>query len=115
MVSLRYLAGFRFSRVLGVQVAKGKGRSEECPDTLPSVRTYLAGDRCAVLAVDCEELSRFLETRPVSTEWRAEITAEGFLAMTVRKARAEDSRVRRPPSQCLTASRLKPNVSENRD
>ena len=42
------------------------------------------------------------------------MTAAGFLAMTVRKARAEDSGVRRPPSQCLTASRLKPKVSEKR-
>ena len=46
--------------------------------------------------------------------WSAVITATGFFAMTVRNARAEASGVRRPPSQCLTASSEKPNVSENR-
>jgi hypothetical protein len=40
----------------------------------------------------------------------ASITATGFFAITVRNARAEASGVRRPPSQCFTASRLKPNV-----
>src|ERR1700722_9472751 len=51
-----------------------------------------------------------------SAGWcKAEMTALGSLAITVRKARAELSGVRRPPSQCLTASRLKPKVSEKRD
>src|SRR5258707_2229748 len=40
-------------------------------------------------------------------------TAAGFLSMTVSKVRAGASGVLRPPSQCLIASRLNPNVSEN--
>src|ERR1700722_20207702 len=45
--------------------------------------------------------------------FRALRTATGFLAITVSKVRAGASGVLRPPSQCLIASRLKPNVSEN--
>jgi hypothetical protein len=40
-------------------------------------------------------------------------TAAGFLLMTVSNARAGASGVLRPSSQCLMASRLNPNVSEN--
>jgi hypothetical protein len=40
-------------------------------------------------------------------------TAAGFLLITVSNVRAGASGVLRPPSQCLIASRLKPNVSEN--
>ena len=40
-------------------------------------------------------------------------TAAGFLSITVSRVRAGASGVRRPPSQCLIASRLNPNVSEN--
>src|SRR5208283_4346398 len=59
-------------------------------------------------------LERFNAAVLVLAGCRAVMTAFGFLAMTVRKARAEASGVRRPPSQCLTASRLKPNVPEKR-
>src|SRR5690242_3145205 len=45
--------------------------------------------------------------------FRAVSTAAGFLSMTVSNVRAGASGVLRPPSQCLIASRLKPNVSEN--
>src|SRR5579864_4433793 len=40
-------------------------------------------------------------------------TAAGFLSITVSKVRAGASGVLRPPSQCLIASRLNPNASEN--
>src|ERR1035437_10004055 len=43
------------------------------------------------------------------------MTAAGFLSITVSSVRAGASGVRRPPSQCLMASRLKPKVSEKRD
>src|ERR1019366_2784688 len=46
---------------------------------------------------------------------RAVMTAAGFLSITVSSVRAGASGVRRPPSQCLIASRLKPKVSEKRD
>src|SRR5258707_6833407 len=39
--------------------------------------------------------------------------AAGFLSMTVSKVRAGASGLLRPPSQCLIASRLNPNVVEN--
>ena len=41
-------------------------------------------------------------------------TAAGFLSITVRRVRAGASGVRRPPSQCLMASRLKPRTTEKR-
>jgi len=55
-----------------------------------------------------------LEVRSCRCGCRAASTAPGFLSITVRMALAEDSGVRRPPSQCLTASRLKPKVEEKR-
>jgi len=39
-------------------------------------------------------------------------SAAGFLSMTVSKMRAGDAGVLRPPSQCLIASMLNPNVLE---
>src|SRR5579871_1192448 len=50
---------------------------------------------------------------PPAAGFSAVSTAAGFLSITVSNVRAGASGVLRPPSQCLIASRLKPNVSEN--
>src|ERR1035437_5883098 len=90
-------------------------RTERIQERVLCVAFGLANVRRGFLAVRVEPLECVTATVAGFTGCRAAITAAGFFAITVRKARAEDSGVRRPPSQCFTASRLKPNVSEKRD
>ena len=93
-----------------------------CGNSTASYRAIRRGIRCAtgdtprVFAFISSMIDKLQETRRCRAglpECRAARTAFGSFAMTVRKARADASGVLRPPSQCLTASRLKPKAFEN--